>query len=334
MSNFNSNFNSNFGPGVASSVYSPQRDQIIIRALRQCNAIETGETPGPQEISDANDALNAMVAGWQATGLHVWTETEGVLFTQPGQIRYALGGTNADQSCTDANWTQAALSAPAGQGATTVSLASVTGIGDGDNIGVMLSSNALFWTTVSGAPSGNNVTLAVALPSTAPLNAIVIDYPVANKLTRPLRIPNARRFYLPSLIETELTVSARLDYRDLPNKYTGGTITTFFYDPQQTTGYMWLWPAPQDSLSACKFTFYSQLGDFASAADSPNFPQEWLQALTWGLADELVPEYGVGEGRAQKIAQKAAYWLEIAQGWDREPESYNFGVDFDQSGRG
>jgi hypothetical protein len=338
VGNFNSNFNFNFGPGsssdtVASSVYSPTVYSIMRRALRQCNAIESGDTPGAQEISDAFDALNAMVAGWQATGLHVWTETEGVLFTQPGQIKYALGGTNTTQSCTDANWTQASLSAAAAQGATTISLVSATGISTGDNIGVMLSNNALFWTTVNGVPSGNNVPLVAALPSTAPLNAIVIDYPIVNKLTRPLRIPNARRFYLPSQIETELTIYARLDYRDQPNKYTGGTITTFFYDPQQTIGYQWLWPAPQDSLSACKFTFYAQLGDFATPSDTPNFPQEWLQALTWGLADELVPEYGVGQARAQMIAQKAAYWLDIAHGWDREPESYLFGVDFDQSGR-
>jgi hypothetical protein len=319
---------------IASSVYSPSVNSIMLRALRQCNAIQAGEIPGNQEISDAYDALNALVAGWQATGLHVWTETEGVLFTQPTQISYSLGGTNTDQACTDANWTQGALVSAAGQGATSISLVSTAGFGAGDNIGVMLATNTLFWTTVSGAPANGIVNLAAALPLQANLNAIVVDYPVANKLTRPLRIPNARRFYLPSLIETELTVSSRLDYRDLPNKYTGGTITTFFYDPQQTIGKFWAWPAPQDSLSAMKFTYLQALGDFSNASDTPNFPQEWTNALTWGLADELVPEYGVGQARAQKIAQKAAYWLEIVQGWDREPESMLFGVDFDQSGRG
>ena len=60
----------------ASGTFSPQRNSIITRALRQCIAIESGETPGAQEISDANEALNALVAGWQATGLHVWKETE------------------------------------------------------------------------------------------------------------------------------------------------------------------------------------------------------------------------------------------------------------------
>lgn len=88
-------------PTTASGVYAPNRDAIIKRSLRLCNAIETSETPGAQEISDASEALNAMVAEWQGDGIHLWTETEGVLFLQPGQINYTLGGTNTDQSCLD-----------------------------------------------------------------------------------------------------------------------------------------------------------------------------------------------------------------------------------------
>ena len=318
---------------IASSTYSPTVDTIIRRALRQCVAIQSGETPGAQEYSDAFDALNAMVAEWQATGLHLWTETEGVLFTQPNQISYSLGGTNTDFSCTDANWVQTALSANAPAAATSIPLASTAGINSGDNIGILLYTNALFWTTVTAPPSGGAVTIATGLPSPVNVGSIVVDYAPAYQFTRPLRIMDARRFYLPSGIETPLIRMARLDYRDLPDKPSTGTITQYFYDPQLAIGKNWLWPAPPDSLSAMKFTAQTALLDFANASDTPDFPQEWLNALAWNLAEELAPEYGVGQQRMGVIAAKAAKSLEIVQGWDREPESVYFGVNFDQTGR-
>lgn len=317
----------------ASGTFSPQRDSIIKRALRQCIAIESGDTPGPQVVSDANEALNALVAGWQATGIHLWKETEGILFLQPNQIRYSLGGTNADQSCFDANWVGPTTTGVINQGATVVPLSSVAGISSGDNIGVTLSTNVLFWTTVSGAPSGSNVTLAAPLPASVSSGAYVIDYAPAYKLPRPLRIPDARRYYISSQIDTPLITMSRLDYRDMPNKTTRGTISSHFYDPQLNIGIENVWPAPPDSLSAVRFTFYQQIYDFQTAADTPDFPQEWINALTWNLADELAPEYGVGQVRMAKIQEKAAYWLDVVQGWDREPESFYLGVNFDQSSR-
>ena len=42
----------------------------------------------------------------------------------------------------------------------------------GDNFGIQLDAGTNFWTTVSGAPSGNVVTLAVPLPSQASQKAI------------------------------------------------------------------------------------------------------------------------------------------------------------------
>lgn len=324
---------------TASSVFSPSRDAIIRRALRQCIATESGETPGAQEVSDAGEALNAMVAEWQGLGIHLWTETEGVLFLQPKQIKYALGGTNTDQSCLDANWVQTTTLAVQGANATAIGLPSTAGISNGDNIGIVQTNNALFWTTVNGTPSGGIVTLAVGLPIGCNVGAYVVDYAPAYKLLRPLRVIDARRYYLPSGLETPLIRMARLDYRDMPNKTNTGTISSFFYDPQVGStplpgiGYQWAWPAPPDSLSAMKFTFHRPIGNFANASDTPDFPQEWTNALTWNLAEELAPEYGVGQFRMETIALKAKKSLDIVMGWDREPESYYAGVNFEQSSR-
>src|ERR1700761_6398788 len=134
---------------TTSPDFTYNRDQIIRRSLRLVGAIQTGETPGPQENQDAIDALNALVPEWQATGLHLWKESEGTFFLQPGQIKYGLGGSSTDQSSITSNVTQSITTLSVIPGATAIPVASVSGMTVGDNFGVMLSNNVLFWSTVS-----------------------------------------------------------------------------------------------------------------------------------------------------------------------------------------
>jgi hypothetical protein len=314
---------------TTSPSFTYNRDQIIRRALRQVGAIQSGETPGAQENQDAIDALNAMVSAWQASGLHLWKETEGVLYLQPNQIKYGLGGTTTDQSAITSTIHTSATTAAVASGAV-IPVASASGITVGDNFGVMLATNVLFWSTVTNV-SGLNVTLASSVPSAVNSGAQTYDY--TTKIIRPLRIVDARRNYIPSSIETPLVLMSRLDFRELPNKLNTGVVTQLFYDPQLSTGYVWVWPAPLDSLSKINFTWMEPIFNFNTAADQPDFPVEWYNALVWGLAEEIMLEYDVSPQRAAMIAAKAAKTLDLASGFDREPESLLFGVNFDQTSR-
>lgn len=310
--------------------------QIVARALRQLGAIAQGETPGSSEFQDAQDALNAMVKEWEASGIHVWTESEAILFFQPNQIQYSLGPGSADHATpitTATSFIQTTLQNNANQGSTSLTLASAANIASGDNIGITMSSNnAFFWTTVSGAPTGNVVALNSPLPGAAVAGGLVVDY--ATQMQRPLRVINGRRFQFSSLLETPLgSMLSRIDYRELPNKENQGIVNQAFYDPQLSTGYMWVWPAPPDSTYAMKFTWLRQIQDFDTAANTPDFPQEWNNCLTWNLAEQLLPEYDVPEKRAIMISTMAARSLDRVSGWDKEPESVFMGVNFDQTAR-
>ena len=95
---------------------------------------------------------------------------------------------------------------------------------------------------------------------------------------------------------------------------------------------MWLWPAPADATSAFKFTWWRQIQDFSSQSNTPDLPQEWLDFLIWGLAEKMAPECDCPPARYQMIQQQASAAFEIVSGFDREPESYLFGVDMDQTG--
>jgi len=315
---------------TTSPDFTYNRDQIIRRALRLAGAIQSGETPGAQENQDAIDALNALVSEWQASGLHLWKESEGVLFLQPNQIQYGLGGTTTDQAAITSTINASTTTAALAIGAIAIPLASVSGIVAGDKFGVMLSTNVLFWSTVSSIV-GQTVTIANALPVAVNSGAQTYDY--TNRIIRPLRIIDARRYYIPSTIETPLMLISRLDYRELPNKSNQGVVTQLFYDPQLSTGSAWIWPAPPDSLSRINFTWMEPIFNFNTAADQPDFPVEWYNCLVWNLAKEVMLEYDVPVQRAQMIALRAKESLDLVSGFDREPESYFFGVDFDQSAR-
>jgi hypothetical protein len=315
---------------TTSADFTYNRDQIIRRALRLVGAIQSGETPGAQENQDCVDALNALVSEWQATGLHLWKESEGVLFLQPNQIQYGLGGSATDQAAITSTINASVTTAALTVGTTAIPVASTSGIVIGDHFGVLLSTNVLFWSTVSSIVG---LTVNIASGVTAAVNSGAQTYDYTTRIIRPLRIIDARRYYIPSGIETPLILLSRLDYRELPNKQDTGVVTQLFYDPQLSTGYGWVWPAPPDSLSRINFTWMEPIFNFNTAADQPDFPVEWFNCLVWNLAKEIMLEYDVPPQRASMIQIRSKETFDLVSGFDREPESLFFGVNFDQSTR-
>lgn len=304
--------------------------QIVRASLRKIGAISAGETPDNQSVQDCTDQLNMIVKSLNATGLHIWTETEATLFLQPNQYSYTLGSGSTDHATE--SYTATTLSAAANDGATTIEVSSVTGFASTYNVGVALDNGDLFWTTQSGAASGTTITLANALTDSAASGNAVYVY--QTNIIRPLRVVSGRRFAFSGSLDTQMIALSRIDYRNMPNKTNTGTITQYFYDPKggaNTQGTMWLLPAPADISSAFKFTWWRPVQDFDTAVNTPDLPQEWLDALVWNLAYKMAPEYDCPPARYAMIKEQAAGSLELVMGWDREPESYLFGYNADQT---
>lgn len=311
-----------------SSDFTRTRDQIIRRAFRAISVVKSGETPGAQIVTDAAEALNAMVKRWQKKGLHVWTVTEATLFPQASQVRYALASGSTDHATE--SYVATELTADASAGATSVTVDSITGISSGDNIGIVVDDGSIHWTTVNGAPAGSTITLTTGLDDSASDGAAVFTY--TTKIVRPLKIVDARRYNISSQIETPISetqgsLMARLDYQALPNKAQTGTINRAFYDPQRDTGYLYLWQPPTTVLDLVKFTWHRPIMDFDSASDNPDLPQEWFDALAFNLAVSLAPEFDVPTEKLQQVTMMAASYLEDVQGDDREGESLYMQAD-------
>lgn len=310
-----------------TATFNMGRDKICMMALRKIGAIASGETPDAQTIQDCSDQLNMMVKALNATGLHIWTETEATLFLKAGQVAYTLGPDTID-NCADTSFTATALTNGAGSGATSITVTSATGFAANYYIGVVLDSGAIFWTTESGAVVGSTITLASGLSGTASAGNAVYVY--QTDIIRPLRVVSGRRYQLSSGIDTQMIQMSRIDYRNQPNKTATGTPTQFFYDPRggaNTQGILYVWPAPSDATYAVKFTWWRPVQDFTTSANIPDLPQEWLDALVWNLALKMAPEYDCTANRYTIIKDQAASSLDNVMGWDREPESYLFGAD-------
>lgn len=316
--------------------FSQSAIDIIAATLRICQVINEEETPTGAQLKNALAAMNAMVKGWQVSGIHLWAEEEAILLPQTGQTKYSLGSTSADRATLYDSLTQTTLAANAAAGATSVQLTSASGFNSGDNIGLQLDVGTNFWTTVSGTPNGNTVALTAALPSQMTASAAQVVWGYTLPLVRPLRCYTARRYIYQSRIENPLIMLSRTDYQNLPNKYNKGTITQVFFDPQTGQGayqsplaQVNLWPTPIDNRSGVRFTFQRALQDLTNLANLPDMPVEWGVALKWNLAQEIGPELGTPMDQMQLIGQMAQQWFQRIQMWDREPEGIRFGVAFE-----
>jgi len=304
--------------------WTATRNQIIRMAALDLQAIGAGVTMSAEMLQDFDWSLNAMVKTWNATGIHVWTVAEAILFPQAEQITYEVGAGATDH--VTQTYVSTALAADAANGATSIEVDSITGFADGDNIGIVMSDGSIHWTTVSGAPSGTTITLAVALTDSALEDTPVFGY--TDKIVRPLRIVDARRHDIDSDTDTPIILTARLDYNALPLKSQTGTINQLFYDPQIGKGVIKLWQPVEVVETLVQFTWHRPIEDFDTAGDNPDLPQEWIMALRYNLAESMFTQFPVSDAIARRVTGLAAKYLDVVVGHDRENESISFAPDW------
>ena len=306
-----------------SSNFDLTRNEIIIDALIHCGANEQGEAPAAEDTAFAARELNRMVKAWQASGTHLWKTKEAVVFLTKGTAKYSLGNASSDDEASLSH-VKTELSAAAASGASTITVDSITGVADADTVGVVQDDGTIHWTTVNGAPSGSTVTLTAVTTAAAAVDNHVYAY--TTKLVRPLRMLTARRRDEADQ-DIPMLEWARSDYFGTPNKTTEAPPTAVYYDPQLGSGVLYLWPAPDTVNDRILLTVDIPIEDYADTSNTSDLPQEWLSALTWNLADQLVPSYGVPERLALRIERRAISSLALVAGWDRETGSVQFAAE-------
>lgn len=302
--------------------YSRTVQQIINGALRGLGVIESGEAPSAPEAQDALETLNLMVKSFQAKGYHLWTLAEATLFLDAATTTYTMDGSSSRAVST---YGETALAADVAVSATSFTVDSISGIADGDVIGIVTSSTAIHWTTVNGAPSGSTVTVDDAFTTTASEDAAVYFYTAsADLINRPLRIEHVRRRDVSGTqaIDTAMEELAKVDYYDLPNKSESSTPVNFYYDPGRDSGTLYIWPASSIITNLLTFTYVRPIEDLDALSNNFDFPQEWLETLKYQLMIRLAHEYGIP--LRQDVIALATTLLEDMMAWDTEPVSVCF----------
>lgn len=324
-----------------TSLWNPALLFMIKSALINCGVLDENEEPSAADYESGLFKLNGLVKTLEATGLHVWAEEEAILFLEPLVARYVIGGTGTVAHTSDSEvWLELTLKLPAVLGATAITLATGQGLllSSGMHIGVIDNAGLTEWFTVSGVPAGDVVTLSGALLVAVDPGNYALAY--TTEIGRPLKVPKARLLTLNGLNETPMTVLSRQEYEDLPQKGGAGssgakgTPTQFFYSPRRDNGLLYVWPVPQTSAWAVRFTWYRALQDFLIPTNTSDFPQEWVLPLIWNLSKELAPGYGVPELTWQRIKEQADNYAVLAVSYDRESEPIQFGYDMLTGGQG
>ena len=126
--------------------------------------------------------------------------------------------------------------------------------------------------------------------------------------SKPLKVIQAYIRNTTSNVDTPMRIITRDDYYRLGNKSTEGLPIQLFYHPQNLYGDLYLFPTP-DSSAATTYQIhivYQRIyEDFDAATDTPDFPQEWHEALKYGLAARLAPEYGMPPNDRKILVQEA-----------------------------
>lgn len=145
-------------------------------------------------------------------------------------------------------------------------------------------------------------------------------------IPRPLDIIEAR-YESPAGDELTMFKISRDDYVSLVLKTSQGVPSQYYYDTQLSNGVMYIWETANVVGSFIEMTVKTPVQDFVSAADTPDFPQEWYEPLMWNLAAKLMPGYKTPPYVAQLVLGFAKDSYERAENYDREHTSVQFVPD-------
>lgn len=298
--------------------------QIITDAMMILNIVGAGDVINNNDLNFGMNILNKMTKAWMGQGIHLWTEKAGTIFLVQGQAKYLLqaGANGAKASDGSGTPVETTLSVAAGSGANSITVTTTTGMSVNDVIGVCQTNQVILWTTIQSINS-NTVTLNTTLTSAAALGNGVFTY--TTQLPRILSVQSAR-LRNNSGFDRKMDIKAREDYMNIPQKNITGSPIILFCSPQLGADEVYIWPAPSDVNQRIEITYLYPIQDFTSSTDLPDFPQEWLEALTFNLAVRLAPAYGISlssggiQGNPDLLLQAANY-LEQMKAWDSEQPS-------------
>lgn len=279
------------------STYDSARDVIAKKALRLVGAYPAVSEPTAKQLRDCVEAMNMMLKTWQ-THNNIWLRQYVKLFLVPEQGEYSLPGAKGASEVVSTTVTAAAA---AGAGALVVG--STTGMAAGNLIGVYQDDGTLHWTTIASVDSSTGLTLTAVLTAAVSASAGVYAYASGNALYRPTRVFSARRVTAGGW-EAPMTPISREDYTQLPGKQSIGTPVQYYFNAQLSPAKFYVWPTPTTASEYLVLDVDRPIQVMLDSDDTSDLPMEWQEAIAYGTAARIAPEYKLPLGDRQLLNQE------------------------------
>ena len=280
---------------------------LIIGALRNINALESGEVPNAVDAADALQVLNDMLESWTIEHLFVFCQTENRFLFNPGQYQYTIGnpvGGTFTGTLVGGSPTISAVTVPGnlkvGALITDVQAAlpantKVTAIGTNT---LTLNQNALV--TVSAAEVFTYTTPGDIAYDSSTGDEIVLPVRITNAFTR-ITVGNGDPMI--QGLDYQMRIIPRDKYVALGLKGIAGPWPTdLYYDRTFPLGNIYFYPNPS-MAGECHLWTDTILSDLSALTTPLNMPQGYARAIKTNLAIELAAEYG--KAVAPTLAQRA-----------------------------
>lgn len=157
--------------------------------------------------------------------------------------------------------------------------------------------------------------------------------PTGSDLTMdyPLTIDNLRRVEpnSPPVTEYPMEIISKSEYYQVVNRNNKGQPLQAFIEQKLPNAMIHVWPAPLIGVvQQVRFSAKVHLQDFASQISEADFPDEWIEALTYNLALRLAPMWVMDPDTFNRVAAMAGQMLNDAEGGDKEQGSVFLNVDY------
>jgi hypothetical protein len=143
------------------------------------------------------------------------------------------------------------------------------------------------------------------LNSSASLNTVI----ATDNYTVAADVLDIADIWIPAL-NVQVPLVPVQDWLAIPDRSTAGQPTTAYWD--RANKKLYLYPVP-DAAYAMTYQKTRRLYDFDEASDEPDFPQHWIQALTFALAADLSAEYQMPVEERRDLRAVAAGYIDDAE---------------------
>jgi hypothetical protein len=123
--------------------------------------------------------------------------------------------------------------------------------------------------------------------------------------------------------DIDVEIKSNYDFDRLPST-SSGTPVTVKYQPFVNYGILSVWPTPDAGTYTLTLTSQTPLEVFTASNETADFPQEWHNALIYGLASLLSDDYGLPIPDKQWLEKQAEKHLNTALSFGSEDTSLTF----------